>query len=278
MDVYDDPKAMQEAALAANATIALVPTMGNLHRGHQALIREGRRRGEILAVSIFVNPTQFGPNEDFKDYARTPEEDLRVCREAGVDWVFAPPAGKMYEEGSGVWIDVEELSGNLCGVSRAGHFRGVATVVLKLFNICHPNSAVFGWKDAQQFVLLRRMVAALNVPVEMVGVETVREDDGLAMSSRNRYLSLDERAEAPELFRALGLGRDAAMRDSGLRGEDLCAIVRRHIEENTSARIEYVSAVSMDDLEPVERIVSGNTLVALAAHLGRTRLIDNVRF
>ncbi|MCX7016902.1 MAG: pantoate--beta-alanine ligase [Candidatus Sumerlaeota bacterium] len=280
MDIVSDPAVMQRAALEARRLgrrIALVPTMGNLHEGHLALIREARRRADLLAVSIFVNPTQFGPNEDLGRYPRTPEADLAACRREGVDWVFTPSAESMYGIQAAVWVEVEGLGKKLCGRSRPIHFRGVATVVLKLFNVCQPHVAVFGWKDAQQFLLLRRMVEGLNVPVEMVGVETVREPDGLALSSRNRYLAPEERKQAVELSRALREAQAAAESGRATTGAELVEIVRKRIERVASARIDYVEAVSMRDLEPIGAIEPGATLLALAAFFGTTRLIDNAR-
>jgi pantoate--beta-alanine ligase len=250
--------------------------MGAFHQGHMALIREGRRLGDRLVVSIFVNPTQFGPNEDFEAYPRVFESDCRAAREAGVDVVFAPPADLVYPQGFQTYIDVEELSRPLCGEHRPGHFRGVATVVLKLFTIVQPSVAVLGWKDAQQFIVLRRMAQDLNLPVRMVGLETVREADGLAMSSRNRYLSDAERAQAPAMYRGLRAAAEAF--NKGERNAaTLVDLARREIESRPLFRIQYLETRSIDRLEPLEEAQPGNTLIAAAAYLGATRLIDNVR-
>jgi len=280
METFADPKAIQHRAIEARAMgkrLALVPTMGSLHAGHVALIREARGRADIATVSIFVNPTQFGPNEDFASYPRTPQADQAICRSEGVDWVFLPTPEAVYGGDFGVYVEVERWSQKLCGAFRPGHFRGVATVVLKLFNLCQPHVAVFGWKDAQQFLLLRRMVKALNAPVEMIGVETVREPDGLALSSRNQRLSPQERRQAPALAEALRLAQESAAEGAAQTGPELVEIVRRHIEERTTAQIDYVEAVSMRDLEPIGPILPGETLLALAVRFGSTRLIDNVR-
>ncbi len=279
MIVIQNTKDMQEFALAQRAQgkrLALVATMGNLHEGHRTLMRQARAQCEVLVVSIFVNPTQFGPNEDFEKYPRTPESDLQACEAEGVDVVFAPGVDQMYGDDRGVAVEVEGWGNVLCGASRPGHFRGVATVVLKLFNICQPSAAFFGWKDAQQFLILRRMVRALNVPVEMIGVETVRESDGLAMSSRNGYLSAEERRQAPELYKALTRGNEMVAAGTTDAAHIISAICS-HIESNTQGKIDYVEAVSMDQLQPLQRIQLGNTLIALAVRFPSARLIDNIR-
>lgn len=279
MELFDRPEAMQAFSLgerAAGRTIALVPTMGNLHAGHQALLREARSRCDTLIASIFVNPTQFGPGEDFERYPRTFQADLDVCAGERVDAIFAPSVETMYGEDRGVVVEVGEWSQRLCGASRPGHFTGVATVVLKLFNICQPHRAVFGWKDAQQFLILRRMARALNVPVEPIGVETIREPDGLALSSRNHYLSAEERAEAPALFQALCQAKQRV--ESGEKdAREVVQQARQVIVQNTHAAIDYVEAVDMDTLQPLRTIQPGRTLLAAAVRYPSARLIDNIR-
>lgn len=254
----------------------LVPTMGALHRGHLALLERARELGERVVMSIFVNPAQFGPSEDLEAYPRPLEADIAAADNAGVDLVFAPRADEVYPQGFQTYVQVQDISRPLCGAFRPEHFQGVATVVLKLFSIVQPQVAVFGWKDAQQFILLRRMVADLNTPVEMAGVETVREPDGLAVSSRNRFLSEKQRAAAPAIYEGLTALRDAAGSGREQAGE-LLQIARSTIDRSALIKIQYLEMVSVDRLEPLERLVKGNTLVAVAAHLDHTRLIDNIR-
>jgi len=254
----------------------LVPTMGFLHEGHRALLRTGRemcRDGRPLVLSIFVNPTQFGPGEDFSTYPRDLEKDIAVARAEGVDIVFNPSAEQMYPGGFQTFVEVRELSAPLCGLSRPGHFTGVATVVLKLFNIVRPAGAVFGRKDYQQLLVIRRMVEDLDLPVEITGVETVRDRDGLAMSSRNAYLSLEERRAALCVPRSL----DAA-EESLCSGEAQCAVIvekmKKIIEKEPMAVIEYVDIRDSLTLAPLKR-VEGAAVAAVAVRIGRTRLIDN---
>ncbi len=255
--------------------IALVPTMGALHDGHLSLVRRARDLADIVVVSIFVNPTQFGPREDYERYPRDLARDADLCIAEGVDYVFAPEANDMYPPGYRTWVEVEGLSSVLEGASRPGHFRGVCTVVLKLLNIVRPHFALFGQKDAQQAIIVRRMVRDLNVDVELVVCETVRQPDGLALSSRNAYLSPEDRAAATVLFRALERAR-VLVEDEG---ETDAARVEREVREvlagEPRVRVDYVALVDEDDLQPVERI-ERPVLVALAAWLGDTRLIDNV--
>lgn len=250
----------------------LVPTMGALHQGHAALIRRARRlagRSGTVAVSIFVNPTQFGPKEDFSRYPRPWKNDLAVCRAEGADVVFAPAAGEMYREGHSVFVDETALSLPLCGASRPGHFRGVCTVVAKLFLIFQPDGAVFGEKDWQQLAVIRRMVRDLNLPVRVVGLPTVREADGLAVSSRNLYLTAEERVLAPRIAAALRAASGAAT----------CAAIlkkgRRLLAEIPGARVDYLELVDAETLEPA-RSLRRPLRLATAVFLGRTRLIDNV--
>ncbi len=267
---------MQQLALAARgegAAIALVPTMGYLHEGHASLMREGRRRAGLLVTSIFVNPTQFGAGEDFATYPRDLERDTKLAAACGVDMIFAPEAGDMYPPGYQTFTDVERLTLPLCGASRPGHFRGVTTVVGKLFNIVLPHTALFGKKDYQQLAVIRRMVADLNFPVEIIGMPIVREPDGLAMSSRNSYLSPRERESALCLFRSIGAARTLyreGERDPALLRERVLAI----IGAEPLAAIDYVELLDGGTLEKKNE-ADDRTLLALAVRIGKTRLIDN---
>ena len=258
---------------AAGASVGLVPTMGALHEGHLSLVGRARSENDLVLASIFVNPTQFGPSEDLEKYPRDLARDLALAEEAGVDMVFTPEPDEMYPAGFCTWIDVETIGERLCGASRPRHFRGVATVVAKLLDICRPDRAYFGMKDAQQLVVIRRMVADLNMSVEIVGCPTVREPDGLAMSSRNAYLTPEERAQAPALFRALKAAEGAVA--GGVRE---ATALKRLMEEclagATLADIEYVEIVGFHDLRPLDP-VEGQCLIALAVRFGETRLIDN---
>jgi len=267
---------MQQAALALRREgrrIAFVPTMGFLHEGHASLLREGRTRGDVLVLSIFVNPIQFGPGEDLERYPRNLEGDCAIARASGVDIVFTPTAAGMYPAGFQTSIRVRDLALPLCGASRPGHFDGVATVVTKLFNIVQPDLALFGTKDFQQLAIIRRMTADLAQPVEIVGMPIVREADGLAMSSRNAYLSPAERQSALCLSQAIRLVReryDAGERDAGT----LLAAARELILKEPSAAIDYLELRDAATLETVST-VSNTTLLALAVRIGTTRLIDN---
>jgi pantoate--beta-alanine ligase len=252
--------------------------MGALHRGHLELIRIAReaagKDGEV-AVSIFVNPLQFAPGGDYEKYPRPEKEDDQICRSAGVDILFRPNPSEMYAGDFSVAIEENSLSNTLCGRSRPGHFRGVCTVVAKLFNILAPNAAVFGEKDFQQLAIIRRMVRDLNFQIEIIGAPTVRESDGLACSSRNKYLSPTERAQAPVLRAALVEGARLAS-----SGEEAAAVVleaaRKIIGTSPLARIDYIELVDAETLQPIE-IVRANSLIALAVFFGQTRLIDNLR-
>ena len=255
----------------AGKTIGLVPTMGALHAGHRRLLEIARAETDVVVASIFVNPTQFNRADDLDHYPRTLDQDLDVCRAAGVDLVFAPSAAEMYPQEPRTWVDVPALSEHLCGPGRPGHFRGVATVVMKLFQIVQPDRAYFGEKDAQQLAIIRRMVKDLNVPVTVVPVATVREPDGLAMSSRNRHLTPEERQRATVLSQALFAARDLV-----LRGERSAETIRTSVAPLFDAvQLEYFSIVDPETLVPVERI-EGPVLIAGAIWLGSTRLIDNV--
>ena len=264
--------AWSRAARAAGQRIAFVPTMGALHEGHVTLLRDGRRRSDKLALSIFVNPTQFGPNEDLARYPRDLPGDLRKAAEAGTDVAFVPEAGEMYPPGFQTAVEVRELARGLDGVFRPGHFAGVATVVAKLFNIVAPDLAIFGEKDFQQLAIVRRMVADLAMPIEILGVPTVREPDGLAMSSRNAYLSPAERARALSISRALFAVRDHAA--AGIRdAAALLADARAALDVDRLDYLELCDAATLAPLATIDR----PAVLLVAAFVGRTRLIDNVQ-
>jgi len=255
-------------------TIGFVPTMGYLHEGHLSLVRESRKRADTTVVSIFVNPLQFGPSEDFRRYPRDPERDAALLNKEGVDILFLPGDSEMYPGGYRTSVEVAGLQDRLCGRSRPGHFRGVATVVLKLFNIIRPDIAFFGQKDAQQVVVIRRMVEDLNLGVEIRAMPIVREPDGLAMSSRNSYLNAEDRQAALVLFKSLEEAR--RLYNAGERNCDrVRESMRRILAAEPRARVDYVEIVNPASLEPIEQ-VEGQALVAVAAYLGSTRLIDNI--
>jgi len=262
------------AARAAGRTVGLVPTMGALHEGHYSLIRRCRTECSCTIVSIFVNPAQFGPAEDFAGYPRPFDADTDACRRLGTDLLFAPESREMYPRDQLAWANVEKLTRHLCGTRRPDHYRGVCTVVLKLCNILTPARAYFGQKDAQQLAVIQRLAADLNLGVEIVPCPTVREPDGLALSSRNRYLSHDQRRQAPCLCRALFHARDllgAGQTDSAA----IIAAMTKLIQEQPQAQIDYISIVDRDLLQPIPRI-DRPALIALAVHLGPARLIDNL--
>jgi pantoate--beta-alanine ligase len=273
----ESPAEMQrfaETARLRGERIALVPTMGYLHEGHLSLMREGRRRASLLVASLFVNPTQFGPREDLQNYPRDLERDCRLMESVPVDVLFAPDAPAMYPAGAQTWVEVTELTQGLCGAGRPGHFRGVTTVVAKLFNIVKPHVALFGAKDYQQLCAVRQMVRDLNFDVEIVPMPTVRETDGLAMSSRNSYLSGDERVVALSLSRALEAARTALERgetDPGI----LKHAAKSELQRVEGLAIEYVELRDAATLEEVTAL-GAPVVVAVAARVGRTRLIDNV--
>jgi pantoate--beta-alanine ligase len=247
--------------------------MGFLHEGHLSLLREGRRRGDLLVLSLFVNPAQFGQGEDFESYPRDPERDADLARSVGVDLLFAPEARDMYPRGYATFVDVEGLTDTLCGRSRPGHFRGVTTVVCKLFTIVQPHVALFGRKDFQQLAVLRRMTEDLNLPVEIVGMPIVREADGLAMSSRNSYLSAGERRQALALSDAIGLA-GVAVRQGERSAAALLDLVARRLGQEPDAHIDYVRICHDESLEDVA-VVDRHAVLLLAVRIGRTRLIDN---
>lgn len=283
MDLISSPGEMM--ALVANRRRegrrqVLVPTMGALHEGHIRLVQEGLRLGDDLTVSVFVNPTQFAPGEDFARYPRDLEEDTRRLNQIGEGiTVFVPAEDAMYPGGkdeNATWVTVDGLDRHLCGRHRPGHFQGVTTVVARLFNICRPDTAVFGLKDAQQFVILERMVRDLHFDIEMVGVPTVREADGLACSSRNALLSEEERRQAVALSKAVGRA-EALVSEGELAPEGLVESMRSVLEEAPFVRTQYAEVVDAETLQPVERIRPGDrVLAAVAAYVGETRLIDSV--
>jgi pantoate--beta-alanine ligase len=276
MKIITNLREMQNLALSLKREgrrIAFVPTMGYLHEGHASLLREGRARGDVLVLSIFVNPIQFGPNEDLDRYPRNLDGDCAIARECGVDMVFTPTATGMYPSGFQTSIRVGELSLPLCGANRPGHFDGVATVVAKLFNLVQPDVALFGKKDFQQLAVIRRMTLDLSLPVEIVGMPIVREPDGLAMSSRNAYLSPDQRMSALCLSRAIRLVRERYAAGEH-NAETLLSAARGLILAEPAAAIDYLELRDAGTLETVD-IVSDTTLMALAVKIGTTRLIDN---
>jgi pantoate--beta-alanine ligase len=262
------------AGRGAGKRLGFVPTMGALHEGHLSLVRAARAANDLIAASIFVNPTQFGPNEDLAKYPRSFERDCELLERDGVDLLFAPSVEEMYPADAVTWVNVEKLSEKLDGGSRPGHFRGVTTVVAKLFHVVEPHAAFFGQKDAAQVAIIRRMVKDLNMPVEIVVCPIVREPDGLAMSSRNAYMSSEHRKQALVLHRSL-------MRVQGLAeaGEKSSAVLskagRQEIAGEKGVRLDYFAVVDPESLDPVDDISRG-ALVAVAAYVGSTRLIDNV--
>lgn len=267
---------MQEASRqirSSGKTIAFVPTMGFLHEGHLELLRQARERADVPVLSIFVNPTQFGPTEDFDKYPRDMEGDLKKAEQTGTDIVFTPPVSEMYPEGSQTTVKVKSLPEHLCGLSRPGHFEGVATVVAKLFNIVMPHVAIFGKKDFQQLAVIRRMVLDLNMDIEIIGIPTVREPDGLAMSSRNKYLNPEERRSALCLKKSIDMA--IAMVNKGERdAEKIKASIRDLITGHPFTGIDYISLcdpLTLDDISVIEK----PALLALAVRVGKTRLIDN---
>jgi len=266
-------KALSKSVIDDGKTIGFVPTMGYLHKGHLSLVQKAKEENDIVVVSIFVNPTQFGPNEDYNRYPRDLERDLRLLNPFNVDYIFNPSVEEMYPAYYSVYVDETEMSKYLCGARRPGHFRGVCTVVTKLFNIVRPTRAYFGQKDAQQFRILRRMVENLNMDVEMVEMPIVREPDGLAMSSRNVYLSDEERREAPRLYKSLLEAK--RLIDGGERDVQKIKGEIQRVLNHPLLKIDYVEIVDEKTLIPVDRI-EGDVIVAIAVFFGKARLIDNV--
>jgi len=258
----------------AGQTIGFVPTMGFLHEGHLSLVREAKKENDRVVVSIFVNPTQFGPGEDYEQYPRDLEGDAEKLRVIGIDYIFNPEVADMYPEGYNSFVEVSGITEVLCGKSRPGHFRGVTTVVTKLFNIIQPDRAYFGQKDFQQLMVIKKMVRELNIPVEVKGLPIIREEDGLARSSRNKYLDNRERAAATVLYRSLMRARE--LYQKGIK--DTYRIKKEVVDLISSeplARIDYVEIVDPDTLQKLDSI-EDQGLVALAVYIGKTRLIDNL--
>lgn len=272
--MIQEMRAASRAVRAQNRTLGFVPTMGALHEGHLSLVHAAKSKCAVVAASIFVNPTQFGPNEDFSKYPRTFERDCELLKEQGVDFLFAPTPEEMYPKGAVTWVTVEGLSDKLDGKSRPGHFRGVTTVVSKLFHIVEPDVAFFGQKDAVQLVLIRRMVRDLNMSVEIVGCPIVRETDGLAMSSRNTYLSPQERISATVLNRTLREIKKCF--EQGERNSaKLLSAGMEIFQQESGVQLDYLEIVDPEMLDPLPTI-DGEALVAIAAYVGTTRLIDNL--
>ena len=275
MQVLQNRRQMSSACRSAKRPLGLVPTMGALHEGHMALVKQARKDNSTLAATIFVNPSQFGPQEDLSAYPRDLERDLALLREEGVDLVFTPSVEEIYPPGFNTWVDVGGLGDRLEGAHRPGHFRGVATVVAKLFNIIRPDRAYFGQKDGQQSAVIRKMVRDLDLDVEVVMVPTVRDSDGLALSSRNAHLTEEQRRAAPVVYRALQLAQrlwqEGITDGSWIRSETRLVLESEGLIE----RIDYVSVANAETLEELD-IVKGRVMVSVAVQLGKPRLIDNI--
>ncbi|MGB9620899.1 MAG: pantoate--beta-alanine ligase [Brevinematia bacterium] len=277
MEIVESPELLQQKMIEIKRKgkkIGFVPTMGALHEGHLSLVRQCKKDNDITVVSIFVNPTQFGPNEDYSRYPRTFERDKELLEKEGVDYIFHPAVSEMYPQDYETYIILEKLPNHLCGLSRPGHFRGVATVVAKLFNIVQPDVAYFGQKDYQQAQIIKKMVRDLNFPIEIVVMPIVREEDGLAMSSRNTYLSQEERKNAIVLYRSLQKAKEMI-----LSGEKSIVKIKEEMKkiiESVPSKIDYIEIVDPLTLESLERIPNqGNVVVAVAVFIGNARLIDN---
>jgi len=276
MEIISNIQEMQNRMLAHRCngkTIAFVPTMGFLHEGHLSLLREGRERGDILVLSIFVNPTQFGPNEDLDSYPKDLQQDIKLAKLCGVDVVFTPDNKAMYPDNYATYVHVEGLTETLCGAKRPGHFRGVATVVTRLFNIVQPTVALFGKKDFQQLAVIKRMTADLNLPIEIVGMPIIREKDGLALSSRNSYLSTDERQQALALSDAAQQVK-VAVRQGEHDCKTLLRLAQERIKREVNARIDYIQICHDETLKSSVQ-VDDHSILLMAVYIGKTRLIDN---
>lgn len=277
MKVINDIPAMQSLIKnlhKENKIIGLVPTMGYLHEGHLSLVRIAKKKSDIVVVSIFVNPTQFAPGEDYEKYPRDMQKDGNLCKKEEVDIIFYPDSNKMYLSDHKTFVFTDQLSGKLCGISRPIHFRGVTTIVAKLFNIVQPDIAVFGQKDAQQNLIIRKMVADLNYNIKILTGPVVREDDGLAMSSRNQYLSPSQRQDALVIYKSLQKAKQMIE-----NGEINASVIKDNIYQEfnsvSAAKLDYVAIVDYGNLEELHKI-QDNTLIAIAAYFGKTRLIDNI--
>ena len=267
-------RSLVKAARSKGKKIGFVPTMGALHTGHISLIEAAVKKCDFVVVSIFVNPTQFGPGEDLEKYPRPLKADLEICRNTGVDVVFAPTQEQMYPQENLTWVNVKKLTEQLCGQSRPAHFRGVTTVCAKLFNIVAPDIAFFGQKDAQQAIVIKRMVADLNMPVEIVVCPTVRQSDGLAVSSRNQYLTRQQKKDATYVYKSLKECRKLIK--SGITdSETIVARMRKILNQALSIKIEYISIVDAETLQTIDDI-AGKVLAAVAVRIGPARLIDNI--
>ncbi len=278
MIIIDSPKAMRDWSLQQRAkgnSVGCVPTMGALHDGHLSLVKASVESCDATILTLFVNPAQFAPHEDFDQYPRTFESDCAKCQAAGVDVIYAPKASSMYPEHYATYVEVERLQEGLCGITRPHFFRGVATVVTKLFNATLPDKAFFGLKDGQQFTVIKRMARDLDMGIEVVGLPTVREADGLAMSSRNQYLSVEERTRALCISKAL-FAAEAAMAQGETNAKTILHAVKTTLAKDVD-EIDYVSLVDGNEMTPVTTI-NGPVMLAVAAQLGNTRLIDNIRF
>ena len=276
MQVIRDPQKLNLTLkkFSKNRIIGLVPTMGAMHAGHLSLIKQAARDNQIVVVSIFVNPVQFGPREDLKKYPRSLKKDIELCRKQSVDFVFLPDKKIMYPDSYSTFVNVERLSQLLCGAARPGHFRGVATVIVKLLNIVKPDNLYLGQKDAQQAIIISRMVKDLNFPVKVNILPTARLKDGLALSSRNAYLNKNERTSAIVLYKALRLAETLV--SNGQRNTNrIISRMKQLIEKNKKAKIDYIAIVDLENLRPLKKINDG-CLIALAVHIGKVRLIDNV--
>ncbi len=259
---------------AQGKRIGLVPTMGALHDGHVSLIKQIKPHADIIVVSVFVNPIQFGPNEDFSRYPRPFDEDAKKCETEGVDYIFSPEASNFYEPNASTYVVEESCSEGLCGISRPGHFKGVATVVAKLFNVTVPHVAIFGKKDAQQLAVIRRMVRDLNFPIEIIGAPIIRESDGLAMSSRNRYLTSKQRSDATVIPRSLNRAKEMVAKGV-LSSDRIISEVQHMLNDMLNIRVIYAVVVDPDTMKPLKEVVPGKSLLAVALWMDRVRLIDN---
>lgn len=267
----DELRGNLKKAKIEGKSIGLVPTMGYLHEGHASLIRRARKDNDIVVVSDFVNPIQFGPNEDLLTYPRDLEADSKICDEIGVDYIFAPEASEMYQDRK-VFVDIEDMSDHLCGAKRPGHFRGVLTVCSKLFNITGADRAYFGQKDAQQVAIIKKLVSDLNIPIEIIPCPIIREEDGLALSSRNTYLSKEERKDALCLSKAIFAGEKLAKEGGSV--EEVIGKMKEIIDSEELSKIDYISVVDLKTMEDASDF-DGDRLVAIAVYIGKTRLIDN---